>query len=69
MACEQKRSLLEKYKLTSSLYASFVRKIRRGVGRIEWAAFDELRNIAEDAQHQAQIARGELELHVRDHRC
>jgi hypothetical protein len=67
--CAEKRLLLDGYKVATSAYGHAVRELHAKMGTTDWAVYDELRKIAEDARHQSERARRILEQHIWDHGC
>jgi hypothetical protein len=67
--CAEKRLLLDGYKVATGAYGHAVRELHAKMGTTDWAAYDELRKIAEDARHQSERARRVLEQHIWDHGC
>jgi hypothetical protein len=69
MACEEKRLLVEAYKITTAAYSFAVRKLHANIGTAGHDYYRDLRKIADDARSQSERSRIELEDHICSHGC
>ena len=69
MRCEKKSFLIAACKVTAKLYAFAVGQLRglRPISSKE--AYEDMRQISEDARRQCDFAREELAAHVLKHKC
>jgi hypothetical protein len=67
--CEQKRSLLEAYQYVTEKYSAGVTELQRTMGTLSKTEYDALYRMTEALRHDAMRTQGDLQDHVRAHRC